>query len=110
MFRQNNIYYFKGFYKKQASKNLQTLAFLCYDAEDYEEYAKFNYYPYGLFVSCVFLAITLVVYLSLPKVLFFLFQQNTLNTRAHNNLLLFQLLNLHGKTLVCYIMSFLGIY
>lgn len=46
----------------------QVSAFLCYDTEDYEIIAKLNYYPYGLLISCIFLAITLVVYLSLPKV------------------------------------------
>lgn len=47
----------------------QVSAFLCYDTEDYEIIAKLNYYPYGLLISCIFLAITLAVYLLLPKVL-----------------------------------------
>lgn len=33
-----------------------------------QEAAKFQYYPYGLTVSCIFLGITLIVYLCLPKV------------------------------------------
>lgn len=46
----------------------QTHTFVCFDEENYQEFAKFTYYPYGLSISCVFLTITLAVYLSLPKV------------------------------------------
>lgn len=46
----------------------QESAFLCYDTEDYEIIAKLSYYPYGLLISCIFLAMTLLVYLLLPKV------------------------------------------
>lgn len=42
----------------------QLETFVCF----VQEVAKFNYYPYGLTVSCVFLGITLIVYLCLPKV------------------------------------------
>lgn len=46
----------------------QVSAFLCYDTEDYEIIAKLSYYPFGLSISCIFLALTLLVYLLLPKV------------------------------------------
>lgn len=42
----------------------QLEAFVCFA----QEVAKFRYYPYGLTVSCIFLGITLIVYLCLPKV------------------------------------------
>lgn len=31
-------------------------------------FAKFDFYPYGLLISCIFLTVTLLVYLLLPKV------------------------------------------
>lgn len=42
----------------------QLETFVCF----VQEVAKFQYYPYGLTVSCIFLGITLIVYLCLPKV------------------------------------------
>ncbi|XP_031617372.1 G-protein coupled receptor Mth2 isoform X2 [Contarinia nasturtii] len=62
-------------------------AFLCAVNDTFEQPTKFTYYPYGLMTSCVFLALTLIVYLLLPK-----------------------LLNLHGKTLVCYVTTMLASY
>lgn len=44
---------------------MQLNTFVC-QAE--ENVMKFVFYPIGLVISCVFLAITLIVYLSLPKV------------------------------------------
>lgn len=46
----------------------QERTFLCYDDENYISYAKFSFYPYGLMISCIFLTVTLLVYLLLPKV------------------------------------------
>ncbi|KAJ6648616.1 G-protein coupled receptor Mth2, partial [Pseudolycoriella hygida] len=57
-------------------------AFVCFSHYSQE---KFKYYAPGLAVSCVFLAVTLICYACLPK-----------------------LLNLHGKTLVCYVISLLS--
>ncbi|KAG4065998.1 hypothetical protein HA402_001245 [Bradysia odoriphaga] len=48
---------------------------------------KFTYYAIGLTISCIFLALTLICYACLPK-----------------------LLNLHGKTLVCHVISLLSAY
>lgn len=51
------------------SSLLQLNTFVC-QAE--ENIVKFVFYPIGLVISCVFLAITLIVYLSLPKVCYIL--------------------------------------
>lgn len=68
------------------------------------EQKKFLFYAIGLLISVAFLAITLIVYLSLPKVsdgaiyaLTSVFDY-VLPPPA-------QLMNLHGKTLVCYVAS-----
>lgn len=45
----------------------QLTTFVC-QAKEPTVYDKFYVYPIGLLISCVFLAITLIVYLSLPKV------------------------------------------
>lgn len=88
--------------------HFQPHTFLCYNVQQ-EELSKFNYYPYGLTISCVFLAITLIVYLSLPKVPA---TQQLCKIFIYKNhmFISFQLLNLHGKTLVCYVTSFLSAY
>lgn len=66
-----NIFFivlFSPFLISESQYYFQTYTFTCFDGESYEESAKFKYYPYGLLISCVFLALTLFVYSSIPKV------------------------------------------
>ncbi|XP_055301320.1 G-protein coupled receptor Mth2 isoform X2 [Sitodiplosis mosellana] len=72
---------------QKKSGAIQLFTFLCFENKTYEQLDKFAYYPYGISISCIFLTTTLIVYLLVPK-----------------------LLNLHGKTLVCYVLSFLAAY
>lgn len=88
----------------------QIHTFTCFDDQSHEELKKFNYYPYGLSISCIFLAITLAVYLIIPKVFF-----NFLDTSFILQIKMlkepfFQLLNLHGKTVFCFVSSYLVAY
>lgn len=53
---------------KNVHFQFQTRTFLCFDEIKYRKPARLDYYAYGLSISCIFLASTLIVYLSLPKV------------------------------------------
>lgn len=70
----------------------------------------------GMAISSVFLAATLVVYLVIPKVKpFFRYSvrsNDKMNRKIQFNNLKFplKLLNLHGKTLACYVASLLTGY
>lgn len=72
---------------------------------------KYDLCSVGSILSCVFLALTLIVYLSLPKVCCALDKSKMILFLV--SLIckfFFQLLHLHGKTLVCYVFSLLGAF
>lgn len=68
--------------------HFQTVTFVCFNDDDTEEIrTRYKVYATLLAISAAFLAVTFVVYIFLPK-----------------------LLNLHGKTLVCHVLSLFVAY